>query len=341
MTLAEAHKSATPPTTSNMNDPEPSQILSYRISKYDLIDLTLSTLIFLFALYTKTMLLVPLAAVYQERKLWLGEGLQPLTMYGMFKVYVFNLVWFSGSFFGCVILLFVRPFVNVSCLDYGVNAFVERVVGKMCVAICGPVEVHGVENLPSESEPCIFAANHASQLDIGASYFLDRRFKWISKRSVVYMPGVGMVMILGRHLLLDRKGKSSIKRMYDQANYWLSGKSDGSPIFIFPQGTRCMSNRLPFKDGAFNMAINNAVPMVPISLSIPNNWWNDFYPFVSSQRSIIMTIHKPIVVTKDTDKEQLREECSNLVYSVLPPVPEAKINKGGGKAETKNIKKEE
>eukprot|EP00814_Leptocylindrus_danicus_P004224 CAMPEP_0116037636 /NCGR_PEP_ID=MMETSP0321-20121206/22196_1 /TAXON_ID=163516 /ORGANISM="Leptocylindrus danicus var. danicus, Strain B650" /LENGTH=279 /DNA_ID=CAMNT_0003515927 /DNA_START=88 /DNA_END=924 /DNA_ORIENTATION=- len=270
------------------------------------------------------MLLVPLAAVYQERKLWLGEGLQPLTMFGMLKVYIYNLVWFSGSFFGCVALLFVRPFINISSLDYGVNAFVERAVGKMCTAVCGPVEVRGVENLPLESEPCIFAANHASQLDIGASYYLDRRYKWISKRSVVYMPGVGMVMILGRHLLLDRKGKSSIKRMYEQANYWLSSQNGGNgcPIFIFPQGTRCMSNRLPFKDGAFNMAINNEVPIVPISLSIPNNWWNDFYPFVSSKRSIVMTIHKPISVTKDTDKERLREECSKVVYSVLPPVPE-------------------
>ena len=286
----------------------------------DLIDLIIAFLLFTVGIYTRVLFLFPVAAVYQERKLWLEDGMEALNLVGMFKVYLFNLVWFSGSFFGCVLALLTKPFMS-STLDYNVNVVFERATGKACQMILGPVDVVGAENLPSKdgkgARNVIYAANHSSQIDIGVSYFLNRRFKWISKRSVVYMPGVGMVMILGRHLLLDRKGKDSIKRMYEQASYWLDTKGEEScPIFIFPQGTRSMSKRLPFKNGAFNMAISSEVPIIPVSISIPNNLWNNFYPLTNPER-VTVTIHKPIPVSKETDKESLKRECEDMVYSVL------------------------
>lgn len=297
----------------------------------DVIDLVIAFALFTGGIYSGLIFVFPLAAVYQERKLWLDEGMVPLNLIGMFKVYLYNLIWFSGSFFGCVIALISKPLLS-STLDYHVNVFVERAIGKACQMILGPVEILGEDHLPDDdgkslNNCVIYAANHSSQIDIGVSYYLNRRFKWISKRSVVYMPGVGMVMILGRHLLLDRKGKVSIKRMYEQATYWLDKKGrETCPIFIFPQGTRSMSKRLPFKDGAFNMAISSEVPIIPVSIAIPNNLWNNLYPFGPPEK-VTITIHKPIPVCKETEKESLKKLCEDIVYSAVPSQKEQKKTK--------------
>lgn len=293
----------------------------------DIIDLLVAFLLFTGAIYTNVIYIFPLASVYQERKLWLDDGMEPLNVVGFFKVYVYNLLWLMGSFLGCTLAVILRPITGIlgsSSLDYQINSIVERAIGKLCQSTLGPVEIVGAENLPPVDNPnsqhsMIIAANHASQIDIGVSYSLDRRFKWISKRSVVYLPGVGMVMILGRHVLLNRKGKESIKKMYDSASYWLGKSStETCPIFIFPQGTRSMSKRLPFKDGAFNMAIRDEVDIIPVSIDVPNNLWNDCYPFTLSPRKVVVTVHKAIEVNKNSDKAQLKKQCEESIYSVLP-----------------------
>jgi len=285
----------------------------------DIIDLVIATLLFVVGLYTKLLFCIPLASIYQERKIWLKPGVKPLNIVGYSKVYLYNLIWFTGSFVGCILAILLQPFYSAS-LDYAINSVVEPVIGKACHMILGPVEIIGSENLPASNEPVIYAANHSSQIDIGVSYYLRRSFKWISKRSVVYMPGVGMVMVLGRHLLIDRKGKSSIKKMYEEASNLLSKiltDNEKGSIFIFPQGTRSMSERLPLKDGAFNMAVRDGVSIIPISIDIPDNLWNDIYPF-ASPRTTKITIHKPIAVATDSDKENLKKLVGDAIYSVLP-----------------------
>ena len=58
----------------------------------------------------------------------------------------------------------------------------DMCIGKSMVRIfAGPVVVVGRENLP-EADGCLFVMNHQSQLDIGAAYYLDRHFSWISKK---------------------------------------------------------------------------------------------------------------------------------------------------------------
>ena len=78
-----------------------------------------------------------------------------------------------------------------------------------------------------------------------------------------------------------------------------------------------MSERLPLKDGAFNMAVRDGVPIIPISIDIPDNLWNDIYPF-ASPRTTKITIHKPIAVATDSDKENLKKLVGDAIYSVLP-----------------------
>jgi len=211
------------------------------------------------------------------------------------------------------------------------TVWVERATAYLVTYFfVGPVLIRGEENLPARNDDnankvsYVFIANHNSQIDLCVVYFIRRRFKWIMKQSIVYLPGVGLLMRMARHVFINRtKGnnKESVKKMYaEAAKALVNGKS----IFIFPQGTRAMVGRLPFKDGAFNIAMESQVPIVPISIQIPKMAWNNAYPFNllwnKNIEPVVLTIHKAIPVTKDSNKEALKEECFNVIYSELPNI---------------------
>ena len=186
----------------------------------------------------------------------------------------------------------------------------------------GNVQVDGIENLPpmNPGSPApVYIANHASQLDVAVVYTLNRRFKWISKSSVFYVPGAGQIMYLSGHVFINRKtgkNRNSVASLFDKSN---AAVQAGIPMFFFPQGTRRMAERLPFKDGAFKVAMDNESDLVPISVDIPSTTWNRAYPLPwGAADPVVLTVHKRISVTKDTDKEALKKQCFDTIYSVLP-----------------------
>eukprot|EP00540_Astrosyne_radiata_P008431 CAMPEP_0116822378 /NCGR_PEP_ID=MMETSP0418-20121206/234_1 /TAXON_ID=1158023 /ORGANISM="Astrosyne radiata, Strain 13vi08-1A" /LENGTH=246 /DNA_ID=CAMNT_0004450483 /DNA_START=94 /DNA_END=834 /DNA_ORIENTATION=+ len=206
------------------------------------------------------------------------------------------------------------------------HEFVERTVAQVCIGgFIGNVVIRGEENIPSDSPGIpapIYVANHASQIDVGVVYFLMRRFKWIAKKSVLYLPGVGQTMYMSEHIFIDRKkgkNKGSIASLYEKSN---RAVQSGTPMFFFPQGTRWMSERLPFKDGAFNVALENHSCLIPVSIDIPRNIWNYAYPFGKTPPPVVLTVHEAIEVKGDEDKEALKKQCADIIYSVLPEVSE-------------------
>ena len=106
---------------------------------------------------------------------------------------------------------------------------------------------------------------------------------------------------------------------------------NGTPMMIFPQGSRRRSQKLPFKNGAYRIAMQNKSDIIPVSIHVPDGCWNSSYPFnlifsflLRSTHVdvplITMTIHKPIKFSEDTSLDQLREKSMEQIYSVLPPV---------------------
>ena len=98
-----------------------------------------------------------------------------------------------------------------------------------------------------------------------AAYSLGRQFSWISKDVLGYIPGIGTVMWMAGDVLIARKKKGSIGDMFKKVETKLA---DGGDIFIFPQGTRERSGSLPFKHGAFTMALSSSKPIVPVTCDI-------------------------------------------------------------------------
>lgn len=123
--------------------------------------------------------------------------------------------------------------------------------------------VVGRERLPWRG-PAVIVANHQSLVDILVLYGLYRPFKWVSKAENFRLPVVGWNMVLNDYVRLTRGDRESIRAMMEHCARHLAA---GSPVLIFPEGTRTRDGRLQaFKDGAFRLAMDTGVPVIPVAL---------------------------------------------------------------------------
>jgi 1-acyl-sn-glycerol-3-phosphate acyltransferase len=124
--------------------------------------------------------------------------------------------------------------------------------------------VVGRERLPWRGA-AVIVANHLSLVDIVVLYGLYRPFKWVSKSSIFKVPFLGWNMALNGYVPVTRGAADSVRRMLARCRELLG---EGSPLLMFPEGTRSASGELqPFKDGAFRLAIEAGVPVIPVALS--------------------------------------------------------------------------
>jgi putative phosphoserine phosphatase/1-acylglycerol-3-phosphate O-acyltransferase len=136
--------------------------------------------------------------------------------------------------------------------------------GDFATAITGvELEVEDEKNLWS-SRPCVFIFNHQSKADVMILAKLIRRdMGGVGKKEIKDIPILGKLMEWGGTVFVDRAdGKSAIKAMEPLVD---AIKVEGKSICISPEGTRSLTPKLePFKKGAFHLAMQAGVPIVPI-----------------------------------------------------------------------------
>ncbi len=175
--------------------------------------------------------------------------------------------------------LILMPFVAVWSLFCGFLAvvvaitvsqsFSSRYVARSWARVCAwltPVfvSVEGHDNAkPGTSY--IIVSNHESQYDILLIYgWLDLDVKWVMKKEIRKIPGIGIGCEKVGHIIVDRKNPEQAKAAINDALQVL-GKGIG--ILFFPEGTRSRDGRmLPFKKGAFRLAIEQQVPILPMTV---------------------------------------------------------------------------
>lgn len=131
--------------------------------------------------------------------------------------------------------------------------------------------VNGRENVPL-NRPVIFVANHCSHLDIGTlCKSLPVNLHFIGKKELIWAPVVGWYMWVAGHIFIDRSNKKkAIKSLEAAAEKIKSGKS----VVMYPEGTRSKDGNLGvFKKGAFHLAIQSGVAIVPVSIKGTYNVW--------------------------------------------------------------------
>jgi putative phosphoserine phosphatase/1-acylglycerol-3-phosphate O-acyltransferase len=123
--------------------------------------------------------------------------------------------------------------------------------------------VRGEEHLWS-SRPAVFVFNHQSKADVVIiARLLRRDIAGVGKKEIKKMPLIGKTLELAGTVFIDRENASSaIDAMQPLVD---AMRNAGKSVVIAPEGTRTISPRLaPFKKGAFHLAIQAGVPMVPI-----------------------------------------------------------------------------
>ena len=110
--------------------------------------------------------------------------------------------------------------------------------------------------------PYVIVSNHESFVDILLISHLPWEMKWLSKKEMFTIPVAGWLMRLAkRHRAGPRGPAAAPRRPWPECR---SRLDDGVSVMVFPEGTRSdTGDLLPFKDGAFRLAIEASVPILP------------------------------------------------------------------------------
>lgn len=120
--------------------------------------------------------------------------------------------------------------------------------------------------LPSDPRrPYVVVSNHESFVDILLISHLPWEMKWLSKIELFRIPFLGWLMSLAGDIPLERGRATSAARALIHCKDRLMKKVS---VMIFPEGTRSTTGEmLPFKDGAFRLAVETGLPLLPLVLS--------------------------------------------------------------------------
>lgn len=185
-----------------------------------------------------------------------------------------------------------------------------------CLALVR-VKVKGRENIDKNTS-YIFVANHQGAFDIWSIYgYLDHNFKWLMKKDLEKIFMVGPACKRAGHIFVDDSNIHAIKQTIAEAENTLKG---GMSLVIFPEGSRTWDGKMiPFKRGAFMLASEFKLPVVPITIDgsfrrMPR------YTYNISPGKITMTIHKPIYPgERGFNTKVLMAQCREAINSALPP----------------------
>ncbi|MFQ5746890.1 MAG: lysophospholipid acyltransferase family protein [Gemmatimonadota bacterium] len=118
---------------------------------------------------------------------------------------------------------------------------------------------------PRETHPFVVVCNHESLADPILVGSLPWEMKWLSKAANLRIPFVGWLMRLVGDEGVRRGDPESRAAAYARLREWLRR---GVSVIVFPEGTRSETDELlPFRNGAFRLAIETGTPVLPLAIS--------------------------------------------------------------------------
>lgn len=178
------------------------------------------------------------------------------------------IVWLAGIFFMVVffpltfiIWLITLPFDTNRIIIHKVLTFQSFLLVKLMPI--WKVRITGREKA-QKGQTYVIISNHQSILDILLINCLRYNYKWISKIENTKVPVLGWYLRMAGYITVDRGNKESKEEMLKKSAVCLKNNTS---VMIFPEGTRSADRQIGFfKRGAFQLAISENIPILPVVL---------------------------------------------------------------------------
>lgn len=162
--------------------------------------------------------------------------------------------------------------------------------------------------------PYVVVANHESYADIFLVSHLKWEMKWLAKDTIFKIPVMGWMMRMAGDVPIIRGNRGSGMQALEACRDRLSKRVS---VMIFPEGTRTRSDDLlPFKDGAFQLAVSAGAPIIPIAIAGTRDAMAKG-SFSFRRATAICKVLQPIETTglTNADVSSLREKTRELIAS--------------------------
>jgi len=179
------------------------------------------------------------------------------------------------------------------------------------------VDIEGLDQI-DRSQSYVVVANHQSQFDIPVIYgWIGLDLRWVAKVELSRIPFVAAGCRAIGHVFIDRSDPDQARQAINRA---VGRLGQGTGLMFFAEGTRSRSGALlPFKKGAFRVAIDQQLPILPVTVI----GTRDILPahrFGIRPGRVRVIIHEPLETTgmRTADMRALRGSCHQRVASALP-----------------------
>lgn len=178
-----------------------------------------------------------------------------------------------------------------------------------------PVKV-GVEGNLEKGKPYIFLANHFSYLDVPMMGFIPGDAVFVGKASIRKAPFFGYYF-KNLHIAVDRDRVKSRAETMRRAGLALDR---GSSLVLFPEGgiyTQNPPHLVPFKNGAFRLAMEKQISIIPVTLSYNHVILSDQKDLILKRMPAKMVLHQALNPADFESDEALKQCCFEVIQEQL------------------------
>jgi len=236
--------------------------------------------------------------------------------------YFFILVWRSW-FYGWVLCSIIAIFpvllvVTSSEKRYPIFFKIARAWANTILFVMGfKINLHE-EQAIEKGKSYMFCPNHTSMIDIMVMFSISKNpFVFVGKKELTKIPVFGF-FYKRTCIIVDRNNSESRKAVFEAAKRRLNS---GLSVCIFPEGLVPDNESIvlnEFKNGAFRLAIEHQIPVVPITFYDCKKRFS--YTFFSGSPGKLRVKIHPFIKTINTtldERDLLKKQTFNVIYNTL------------------------
>ncbi|MEM1056291.1 MAG: lysophospholipid acyltransferase family protein [Bacteroidota bacterium] len=163
-------------------------------------------------------------------------------------------------------------------------------------------------------EAVVYVSNHQAAMDIPVlTIGLQQPFVFLARSELRRVPFVGGILHGSRCVLMDRSSGEGVARAMEESKERLQS---GESVLFFPEGTRGYEQMKPFRRGAFRLAMDAGVPVVPVAIDGSHRILNERQKVAAPGR-VHVRVGAPMPALPGEDERQYADRAQAEVERLL------------------------